>query len=79
MRTEPSESGFQALAGTERIGPVCEAQIHLDNLRVPIPVHLASRRAVHEQFAALWTVAQHENPCRFTVALTSSKFTMLRS
>lgn len=60
MRTEPSESGFQALAGAERIGPVREAQIHMDDFRVPVPVHLAARRAVHEQFAALWTVAQHE-------------------
>ena len=60
MRREPSESGFQALAGAERIEPVREAQIHMHDFRVPIPVHLATRGAVHKKLAALWTVAQHE-------------------
>ena len=60
MRTQPSESGFQALAVSERIKPVREAQIHVDDFRVPSPVHLLARRAVQKRSAAFWTVAQHE-------------------
>ena len=60
IRTQPSESSLQALAGAKCIKPVRKAQIYMDGLRVPIPVHLAARRAVHEQFAAVWTVPKHE-------------------
>ena len=55
---EPLESFFQALAEAERIKPVCEAQIDVDDFKVPIPIPLEAGGAVHEPFAACWTVPQ---------------------
>ena len=47
----------QALAEAERIKPVREAQIDVDDFKVSIPVALEAGGAVHERFAACWTVA----------------------
>jgi hypothetical protein len=49
---------LQALAAAERIKPVREAQIDMDDFKVPIPIPLEAGRAVHERFAAYWTVAR---------------------
>ena len=64
-RMSRSESFLKALAAAERIKPVCEAQIDVDDFKVSIPVALKAGGAVHERFAACWTVALLGlSPCR---------------
>ena len=56
--TEPSEAFLQALAEAELVKPVCEAQIDVDDFKVPLPVPFAAGDAVHHPFSAYRTVAR---------------------
>jgi hypothetical protein len=56
--TDLTQSLFQALAEAERIKPVCETEIDVDDFQGPSRIRLEARGAVHELLATSRTVAR---------------------